>query len=141
LSVAFAEDRLGLNGFYRRGSTNIDILGQSIIYAPSATGADSLKLTWPSAKADFMLVRRSATPLFFVPPGFLRPFIFGSDTTLVVPDQSEDPAYLGVLNEHQGSRFAAVTFLLSRSNGFEHWKEIARATVGRVLLDEPGRSQ
>ncbi len=127
LSLDFARDYLGVEEFYNiMGDTDLDLLPLATVHLGS--GLDSLRTTFASVGADYMIPADDIEPLAWVSPGFLDP----DGNRGVTPDQSGNPAYLGLLSRRHG-RCAVFTFLLSRTMPVPDRNRAVAAIFRRVL--------
>lgn len=131
LTPAFSRDVLGLRGFFRAdGSHNIPLERGSTVHTSVLAATDSLSATSKTLEADFLRLEEDVIGLFWVPPGFLARAGSGD----IEPDQSSEPAYLGLSSERLGGRVSVVTFLLSRANGFGNGSAVGAAFLRGALL-------
>jgi len=110
LSPDFAEDVLGINGFYREiesGEHDVRIRSGSTVATPFLALGDSLELSSSTSEADFLLLDSDVLPIFTVAASFL-------DSTEYEPPQLT-PAALGLQADRLEGRVGLVTFLLSRT--------------------------
>lgn len=132
LSMGFSHDYLGIEDFYMiMGSTDLDLPPLSTVHFGHGGRSDSLRTTFASAGADYMIHAGDIEPLAWVAPGFLDP----SGTRGITPDQSEEPAHLGILSRRKG-RCAVFTFLLSRTIPLPDRNRVAAGLFRRVLDTE-----
>ncbi len=137
LSEGFGRKYLGIEGFYSAdGTTDIDNRSapsdRSYIRFAFETPSDSLVFRRTSLQdADFMIPMTdigTSQPLAWVPPGFLER-ITSRD---VSPDQSADPANLGMFSSAHG-RCAVFTFPLRALSPVESRDRVVARLFRKVL--------
>jgi hypothetical protein len=134
LSTDFSQQVLGIAEFFeRRGTPNVDLPLSSVVQTSLPGQTDSLKFTSSILGAELFLADPDVTPLFRVPPGFLRQ-AYPGPLDAITPDQGDQPAILGVLSSRVGT-MGLTTFNPARANGFSNRNRIFAALFARVLLD------
>jgi hypothetical protein len=133
LTPESAEEIFGISEFFtRRGSPNVDLPQNSVLYTALTGEADSVLVTSSTLGAEFFLLDADVEALFTVPPGFLaRAYPHPQD--VIVPDQRTQAAALGVFSTRLG-RAALTSFIPSRANGYSNRDRIFAALFRRVLL-------
>mgnify|MGYP000502668379 CR=1 FL=1 len=129
LSVAFARERLGIQDFYRRPASDIDLGAGTLLTTTLLGGVDTLETGSTSRGAELIIPTLDAAQWVSLPPG--SPTLLGA-----TPDQSLDPAGAVVFRAGpNGSRTTIVPFLLSRAQRRGNHRAVGAEIMRRTLLD------
>ncbi len=135
-SDPFSSQVLGVQSVFQDAliGSDIGVMNRSILQVDLGQGPDSVKTSNSSPDADFVALNAGPSALIFVPPGYLAQTY---PQLQISPDQSQQPAVLGLMNSYGSGRIGLVTFMLSRVRGFSfaQGRRIQTALFRHVLLD------
>ncbi len=132
LTASFLQDTLGIRDYFTLASgADLGLMARDSIFCGFGEPRDSVVVTdFLILDPDFLQLEGDVTPLYWVRPGRLTRF------GLIEPDQSNEPAYLGVLSTRAGGRLAMVSFLPVRTNFLGNGRRSGAALL-RLTLGEP----